>query len=245
MIFAAGLGTRLAPLTNNRPKALVNFMGKTMLENVANKLVKAGCSHIVVNIHHFPEMMRDFISNLNINAKITISDESDMLLDTGGGILKARRILETEPNFVLYNVDIACNIDIKKLYKYHTQSGNLATLAVKKRNSSRNLIFDNTMHLCAWHDNRNNITKLSRPYNEANSQALAFSGISVLSRDIFPLIIERGKFSITDLFLRLAVNEHIGGYLHNDDLWADLGTIEKIRNAELLFSNTSQESVVG
>jgi NDP-sugar pyrophosphorylase family protein len=241
MIFAAGLGTRLAPLTNNCPKALVNFMGKTMLENVSDKLVKAGCTHIVVNIHHFPEMMRNYISNLNINAEITISDESDMLLDTGGGILKARHILESEPNFILHNVDIACNIDLKKLYKFHTESGNLATLAVKKRNSSRNLIFDNTMHLCAWRDNRNNITKQSRPYNEADSQALAFSGISVLSRDIFPLITETGKFSITDLFLRLAADGRIGGYLHND-LWADLGSIEKIHDAEILFSNTSQES---
>ena len=131
MIFAAGLGTRLAPLTNDRPKALVEFNGKTMLENVAQKLVLAGCDRLVINVHHFSDMMKDFIKSHDFGAEVFISDETDMLLDTGGGMMKAREFLEVEPHFILYNVDFYCDLNIETMYINHIQSGAMATIAVK------------------------------------------------------------------------------------------------------------------
>jgi len=239
MIFAAGLGTRLAPLTNDRPKALVEFNGKTMLENVAQKLVDAGCERLVINVHHFSDMMKDFIKSHDFGAEVFISDETDMLLDTGGGMLKAREFLEVEPHFILYNVDVDCDLNIETMYTNHIQSGALATLAVKDRESTRSLIFDGSMRLCAWRNNITGESKISwRPFN-GNGRPLAFSGISIASSEIFDLITETGKFSITDLYLRLAKSELIEGYLH-EGRWADLGSVEKIRAAEQIIKSTNQ-----
>ncbi len=241
MIFAAGLGTRLAPLTDDRPKALVEFNGRTMLENVAAKLVNAGCSRLIVNVHHFPQMMKEYIASHDFGVEVGISDESEMLLDTGGGIWKARTLLKNEPHLILYNVDIFCDIDIIKMYDRHVNSGSLATLAVMERKSTRNLIFDDTMQLCAWRNLTTGESKTSRPYDEATSHPLAFSGISIVDCGIFNKITERGKFSLTDLYLRLAKTEKIHGYLHAGK-WADLGSIDKLAAAKKLFFNsTSQE----
>ncbi|MCQ2250860.1 MAG: nucleotidyltransferase family protein [Bacteroidales bacterium] len=237
MIFAAGLGTRLAPLTDHRPKALVKFLGKTMLENVADRLTDAGCDRLVINLHHHAAMMKYFIGSHTFGAPVSVSDETDMLLDTGGGMLKAREILESEPHFILYNVDVACDIDIRALYNHHLKSGNIATLAVKDRQSTRKLVFNSQMDLCAWKNYTSGESKISRSLSPSQSLEYAFSGISVVSREIFPLIQESGKFSITDLFLRLAASHKIGGYLH-DGLWADLGTVEKLQQAKLMFSGT-------
>jgi NDP-sugar pyrophosphorylase family protein len=239
MIFAAGLGTRLAPLTDNKPKALVEFNGRTMLENAAQKLVNAGCDKLVVNVHHFPEMMKDFIKTHDFGAEVIISDETDMLLETGGGMLKARKYLEDEPHFILYNVDVDCDIDIATMYINHIQSGALATLAVMDRKSTRSLIFDSSMRLCAWKNNITGETKISwKPFN-GEGRALAFSGISVASNLIFDLTTETGKFSITDLYLRLAKSELIEGYIHAGR-WADLGSVEKIRAAEQIIKSSNQ-----
>ena len=234
MIFAAGLGTRLTPLTDNKPKALVDFCGKTMLENAINKLEAAGVNRIIINIHHFADMMADYIHNIRCNAELLISDEREFLLDTGGGILKAAPLLCAEDNFIAYNVDIACDIDLKSLYNSHLSSGNLATLAVKDRESTRKLIFNKEMQLCGWNNYTTNETKVSRKFEESTVNYLAFSGISIINKNIFPLINETGKFSITNLFLRLATTERIGGYVH-DGKWADLGTIEKLKKAEEMF----------
>ena len=241
MIFAAGLGTRLAPLTDNTPKALVKFNGKTMLENVAEKLVKAGCDQLVVNVHHFPQMMKDFILSHDFGVKVSISDESDMLLDTGGGLLKARPLLQSEPHLILYNVDVDCDIDINMMYTSHIQSGAMATLAVMDRKSSRSLIFDSSMRLFGWHNNNTGESKITWQPNYCEGRALAFSGISVVSSEIFDLITETGKFSITDLYLRISKSELIEGYIHSGR-WADLGTVEKLRAAEqaVMLNNTSQ-----
>ncbi len=231
MIFAAGVGKRLAPLTDKKPKALVEFNGKTMLENVAKKLVDAGCDRLVINVHHFSDMMKDFIKSHDFGAEVFISDETDMLLDTGGGMMKAREFLEVEPHFILYNVDVDCDLNIETMYINHIQSGAMATLAVKDRESTRSLIFDGSMRLCAWRNNITGESKISwRPFN-GDGRALAFSGISIASSEIFDLVTETGKFSITDLYLRLAKSELIEGYLH-EGRWADLGSVEKIRAAE-------------
>ena len=150
MIFAAGLGTRLAPFTDNRPKALVNFNGRPMLENVAEKLIKSGVNRLVINVHHFPDMVIDFIKSRSWDAEVFISDERDFLLDTGGGMLKARDLLSGEENFLLYNTDIVCDLDVRQLWDTHVQANNLATLSVKDRNSTRKFVFDCDLRLCGW-----------------------------------------------------------------------------------------------
>lgn len=239
MIFAAGLGTRLAPLTYDRPKPLVEFNGKTMLENAAKKLVNSGCERLIINVHHFPQMMKDFIHSHDFGVEVVISDETDMLLDTGGGMLKARQFLESEPHFILYNVDVDCDIDIEVMYSSHVCSGALATLAVMDRHTERNLIFDRSMQLCGWRNTATGATKYSRQLDFLTGRMAAFSGISIASSEIFQYITEKGKFSIIDLYLRLSQTEHIDGYLHNGR-WADLGTVEKLRAAEEVIRNSPQ-----
>ena len=240
MIFAAGLGSRLAPLTDHRPKALVEFQGKTMLENAARKLTGAGFNRLVINVHHHAGMMMDFIKSHDLGAEVMISDESDFLLDTGGGILKARRLLSSEPDFLMYNVDIACDMDISALVSHHRNSGNLATLAVMDRYSTRKLAFDSGMNLCEWHNITTGEKKIARPSADHLTD-FAFSGISMANREIFGLITETGKFSITDMYLRLAQEHRIGGYAHGG-LWADLGTTEKLAKAGELFRGRAQVS---
>lgn len=234
MIFAAGLGTRLAPLTDNKPKALVNFLGKTMIENAAAKLVAAGCNRLIINVHHFADKMCEFIKTHDFNAEILISDERDFLLDTGGGILKAQDLLKNEENTILYNVDIASDIDLNALYDFHKKNSCLATLAVKDRQSSRKLIFNDNNELCGWKNYTSGEEKISKTFNPKTANEYAFSGVSVISREIFSKIIEQGKFSITNLYLRLAAKEKICAFLHSG-FWADLGTKEKLEKAEKEF----------
>ncbi len=238
MIFAAGLGTRLAPLTDHRPKALVKFLGKTMLENVADRLTAAGCDRLVINVHHHSAMMKYFIGSHTFGAPVSVSDESDLLLDTGGGMMKASDLLKSEPHFILYNVDVACDMDIREIYQHHVESGNMATLAVMDRQSTRKLVFDSRMNLCGWKNYTTGETRESRSISPMEKpREYAFSGISVVSREIFPLVEETGKFSITNLFLRLAASQKIGGYAHQGR-WADLGTVEKLQLAKAMFSGT-------
>ena len=235
MIFAAGLGSRLAPLTNNKPKALVEFNGKPMLENVARKLINSGVNRLIINVHHFPDLIIDYIKNSNWGVDVSISDERDFLADTGGGMLKAKDLLSNEDNFILYNTDVACDIDIKNLWDYHLQSGNLATLSVKNRNSSRKFIFDKENRLCGWKNFNTLQVKMSRDI-DGEPNYLAFGGISVVNKRIFNLITQTGKFSITDVFLQLAKNEPIYGVEYNG-FWADLGSVEKLEAAEKEFKN--------
>ena len=230
MIFAAGLGTRLAPLTDNKPKALVEFQGKPMIENVIEKLVKAGFNRIIVNVHHFADMVCDFLKSKNFGAEILISDERDFLLDTGGGLLKARPLLENAPHTLLYNVDVFSTIDVKAMYDYHEKHGALATLAVKQRESDRKFIFDHLDMLGGWINTKTGEEITARPYVTNYAYQIPFCGISVVRKEIFPLITETGKFSIKDLYLRLAEHNRIISYSCGSDiLWADLGTPEKIK----------------
>lgn len=239
MIFAAGLGTRLAPLTDNKPKALVEFQGKPMIENVIEKLVKAGFNRIIVNVHHFADMVCDFLKSKNFGAEILISDERDFLLDTGGGLLKARPLLENAPHTLLYNVDVFSTIDVKDLYDCHVKKGALATLAVKQRETFRKFVFTNFDELCGWVNTKTGEEVVARSYAEDYAYKIPFCGISVVSSKIFPLITETGKFSIKDLYLRLAEHNRIIPYLCSGSvLWADLGTPEKINAiSEILAHN--------
>ncbi|MCD4793114.1 MAG: nucleotidyltransferase family protein [Bacteroidales bacterium] len=232
MIFAAGLGTRLKPLTDNKPKALVELNGKPVLEHLILRLKKQGFNDLVINVHHFADQIESFLKkNNNFNANIEISDERKQLLETGGGLLKAKRFLESSEIFIIHNVDIFCDIDLNKLIEEHRKNDATATLVVQKRDSSRKLLFDETNALCQWKNYQTNETKEVRKAN-GKLQPWSFSGIHIINSSIFKFIIEKSKFSIIDLYLRLAEDHKISAFETKHNYWFDLGKPENILEAE-------------
>lgn len=230
-ILAAGLGTRLYPYTSDRPKALVELKGVTLLERAIRKVCELEVSEIVVNVHHFGEKIVDFLDERkNFNLPISISDEREQLLDTGGAILKARQILGEREPFLLYNVDVLSSVDLAALSTFHSQKGGIATLSVRKRDTDRLLVFNQEMQLSGWRNIKSGEEILSR--NEQILTNFAFSGIQIIQPEIFPLITESGKFSIIQLYLRLAQTEKIFGYHDCSELWMDLGKPEQLAQAE-------------
>jgi len=234
MLFAAGLGTRLRPLTDDKPKALVGFNDQTLLEWNIKRLLEAGFSRIVVNVHHFAPMIISYLyENNGFGADIIISDETDQLLDTGGGLKKASILFNDNLPILVHNVDVISNINLKAFYNYHSLQHSLATLAVRNRNSSRVLLFDDENLLKGWRNNSTHELKLP----DLNSQLeklhpLAFSGIQVINHELLDLISETGKFSMIDVYLRLSVSQSIQGFRHDEDYWTDVGKIEELRAAE-------------
>jgi N-acetyl-alpha-D-muramate 1-phosphate uridylyltransferase len=234
MIFAAGLGTRLVPLTHNRPKALVELAGKTMLQHTAEKLIRSGIRKIIVNIHHFPEKMHAAIGALHYEGvEFIISDESEELLDTGGGLLKAAEHLKGEKPFIVHNVDVISNVDLKQMYENHLQERALASLAVARRETTRYFIWHEG-RLCGWKNLKTGDEIKCFPVG-GKTDSLAFSGIHIINPEIFDLITERGKFSINQVYLRLAQSQKIIAWEHDPRYWADIGTIEKLAAAEKLL----------
>ncbi len=236
MIFAAGLGTRLRPLTNDRPKALVELEGQTFLERNILYLKQYGFDEIIVNIHHFGEKMIEFLESKDFGIRIEISDERDMLLDTGGGLKKARHFLEGDAPFLLYNVDILCNIDLKALYDYHLANEAMVTLAVRNRTSSRYLLFDESKRLVGWTNTKTGETIFSSEQTFVRCHSFAFSGIHIVSPQIFEKMEQEGKFSIIEVYLHLAANCIVKAYPHNESIWMDLGTHEKLAKAKALIN---------
>jgi NDP-sugar pyrophosphorylase family protein len=235
MILAAGLGTRLRPLTNDRPKALVEVAGRTLLEIALSRLQTFGVSEVIVNAHHHTEMIVEYLkANDNFGMKIEVSRE-EKLLDTGGGLKKAASFFlgssgnSTEP-FILHNVDVISDIDLGRMMRHHGEQGALATLAVQDRVTSRYLLFDESGQLCgrrAGHDGRN---ELVRPAH--HPQPLAFSGIHVISPQIFAKMNEEGAFSIIEAYLRLAAEgERIRTFRVDGCYWRDLGRPESVAEA--------------
>jgi N-acetyl-alpha-D-muramate 1-phosphate uridylyltransferase len=221
MILAAGLGTRLLPLTKRTPKALLPYKGKPMLEHVMLKLRDAGITEIIINIHHKAEHIIDYVlENKGFGLKVMFSDESDQLLDTGGGIAKARIFFEGQGTFIVYNIDIFSNIDLKQLLKVHEDGNQLATLAVKNRETSRNFLMDDQNLLCGWRNNQTGEEIITREKEDLNGTA--FSGIHVLDDRIFPLLHEEGPFSITTAYLELSKKHDIYLYNHSKDHWVDM-----------------------
>ena len=236
MIFAAGLGTRLKPLTDRMPKALVPVAGRPMLEHVILKLKAAGFNELVINIHHFGEQILDFLrANQNFGLTIHISDERDCLLDTGGGIRKAEPFFRGNEPFLVHNVDILSDTDLKALYEYHRQSGNDATLLASRRKTIRYLLFDDEKRLCGW---INKDTLQTKPegfaYNPEHHREYAFSGIHVISPSLFHYMDERwtGKFSIMDFYLQTCREARIGGRLTDILPLIDIGKPETLTQAE-------------
>ncbi|MGC9331599.1 MAG: nucleotidyltransferase family protein [Bacteroidales bacterium] len=231
MIFAAGWGTRLQPLTNNKPKALVEIHGKPMLGHLIHKLARYGITDFVVNVHHFADQVESYLSTPEFDAyPICISDEREQLLDTGGGLQKARPLLRDDEPVLVHNVDVWHDIDIPYLLDYHNTRSSLATLAVSNRKTSRYLLFDKHKRLTGWKNRKTGELRMSHP-DVLVSMQLAFSGIQVLSQDFLDMMEGKGKFSIIETYLNLAKDYDIHGWEHDPLLWLDVGKPESIRKA--------------
>ena len=234
MIFAAGLGTRLKPLTDHMPKALVPVAGKPMLEHVIEKLKAAGFNEIVINVHHFANQIIDFLKEKNnFGIQIWISDETEELLDTGGGIKKAAHFFD-EP-FLVHNADILSNVDLKALYEHHLTSGNDATLLVSPRKTVRYLLFNEGNRLCGW---VNKDTLQTKPegfvYQPEVQKEYAFGGIHIISPTLFNYMGDEwtGKFSIMDFYLKTCGIAKLGDYAKEDLQLIDIGKPDTLAKAE-------------
>lgn len=246
MIFAAGLGTRLRPLTNDRPKALVEIGGKTMLERVITRLAEAGFDDITVNIHHFGDKIIDFLQQHNyFGLNIHISDERDLLLDTGGGILKARPMLDGNEPVLVHNADILTDIDLHAMWKSHIESGAMATLLVKDRKTSRYLVFDDDYRLQGWINHSTGETRPAAFVRREGMREMAFGGIHVISTSIFNHLEKysqegQAKFSITPFYVDMCRSHLIKGYVQDTPYtWLDVGKPETLKQAEELLKENS------
>jgi NDP-sugar pyrophosphorylase family protein len=237
MILAAGLGTRLRPLTDHRPKALVEVQGQTLLQIALRRLASFGIREVIVNVHHFPDMVVEYLKKSDsFGMRIEISRE-DALLDTGGGLKKAawffleNSTAEEEP-FLLHNVDVISTIDFHEMLRFHREKDALATLAVQERNSSRYLLFNERNELCGRWTTAEPRPEMVQP--PAGTTALAFCGIHVISNRFLRMMTEDGAFSIIASYLRLAEQgENIVAFRAEKSYWRDLGRPENVRQAEL------------
>ena len=233
MIFAAGMGTRLKPFTDNHPKALAQVNGVPLLERNIKYLQSYGINDFVINIHHFGGQILAFLGeNDNFGANIEISNESDELLETGGGLLFARRFLENEKTFLIMNVDILTDLNITNFINIHELKGGMVTLAVSDRDSTRKLMFNDKMYLKGWKNLTTN--KKTVVGGIFKLRELAFSGVHCVNSEIFTKITRTGKFSIMDEYLDMMKEDIIIGYQHTANL-IDVGKPESVAEAEKLF----------
>jgi len=252
MIFSAGLGTRFKPWTDKHPKALALVNGKALLQRNIEYLQQQGIKDIIVNVHHFAEQIEEaIVENDGWGSNILVSDERDELLDTGGGLLKAKELFTPGERFITCNVDILTNLDISKLIAFHQQYNPLISFAVTNRQTSRYLLFNRDNRLCGWRNTKTGEEKTpgyriknkqsSTPEGEIADVPLvekAYSCVAVFEYDIFRLLEENkfsGKFSLIDVYLKLAANHLILGYDHTGDKWVDVGKPESVPTAEDLF----------
>ncbi len=227
MIFAAGLGTRLRPITDNKPKALAEINGIPLLEIVIRRLILFGFKEIIVNVHHFADQVIEFLeTKRNFGIDIHISNERDLLLDTGGGLKKASWFFDDKKPFLVHNVDTITDTNLHDFYNYHLNKGALATVLIRHRPGSRFFLFDDEKRLCGW-ENINNGKKIIA-LEKANLEQIAFSCLHIIDPAIFPLLKETGPFSIIDSYLNLASDHNIYGYLDDKSYWIDVGTLEKL-----------------
>ena len=235
MILAAGLGTRLRPLTDHRPKALVEVGSRTLLEIALARLSSFGVREAIVNVHHFADMIVDYLkAHDNFGMRIDVSRE-DVLLDTGGGLKKAAYFFlqnsALDEPFILHNVDVISTIDLRRMTQFHAESRALATLAVQERKTARYLLFDERSQLCGRKSGSDGTTEMVRQSRQVTP--LAFSGIHVLSPRLFSLMTEEGVFSILMPYLRLAARgEKILAFRADEYQWRDLGRLDDVKQAE-------------
>ena len=232
MLFAAGLGTRLQPFTLNAPKALYPVNGKPLLQRNIEYLKSYGFQDFVINTHHFADKILDFLKEHEyFGVKVEISDEKDDLLETGGGLLKARHLLGDQ-TFLVMNADILTDLPIEEFLKFHSVKKPLVSLAVSDRESSRKLLFDAGMRLCGWKDNKTGEIILE---SEDFVFERAFSGMHIIEPGFFELNPFQGKFSIMRSYMQLMKNQQIYGFDHTGFRLVDVGKPESVAVAEELF----------
>lgn len=235
MILSAGLGTRLKPWTDSHPKALAVVNGKSLLQRNIEYLQQFGIREVIVNVHHFADQIIHAIKENNgWGSDVTISDESDVVLETGGGLKKAAWYFEGQSAFVLMNVDILTDLNLAAIIQQHRNADCLATLAVSERETSRYFLFNDRLQLCGWRNTKTGEEKIVRP--SLNLKQKAFSGIHVISNKLFSLVQQEGKFSMVDVYLGLAKDHFIQAFDHSNSKFIDVGKPESIAKAQKLFS---------
>lgn len=237
MIFSAGLGTRFKPWTDKHPKALALVNGKSLLQRNIEYLQRYGIKDIIVNVHHFAEQVEEaIVINDGWRSDLLVSDEREELLDTGGGLLKAQELFAPGESFITCNVDILTDIDISKLLAFHQENNALISFGVTGRETSRYLLFDDKMRLSGWRNTKTGEEKIARDSDVLVQKA--YSCVVVFEYDIFRLMKEKGlsgKFSLIDVYLKLAADHIIMGYDHSGDKLVDVGKPESVSIAETLF----------
>lgn len=235
MIFAAGIGSRLKPFTDKHPKALAPVNGKPLIQRTIEYLKQYGITELVINVHHFANQITEFLNQHQyFGCTIHFSDESEQLLETGGGLKKAAPLLKSNKPILVINADILTNLNLNNLIRYHESSQSLVTLAVTNRNTSRNFLFDQNNTLVGWTNNHTG-ELIMRKETESPTRK-AFSGIHVLNQEFFKLIKQTGKFSIVDTYLDLCSTHRISGFDHSQDLFIDVGKPEALAQASSLFT---------
>ena len=241
MILAAGCGTRLKPLTDNCPKALISIAGEPLLSHILKKLEKSAVKEVIINVHHHAQMVITYLhNNKYADIKIKISREKN-LLDTGGGLKKAAWFFkDRDAPFYLHNVDVLSSINLREMMQFHLDNNNLATLAVKKRKTSRYLLFDTRDSLIGWQSLTIQKTEMVRKTTN-RPEAYSFLGIHILSPEIFNYLPEDRRFSIINAYLKIAERfESIRAYKCEDDYWFDVGKKENLHKAEEFFGQLNR-----
>lgn len=253
MIFAAGFGTRLKPLTDTCPKALVKVGDKPMLQHTIEHLIKHGFKEIIINIHYLGSQIRDFLKQYNnFNIHVQISDETDLILETGGGLLKAQHFFSDDKPFLVCNADVFTNINLTDFYNFHVQKDAVATLAVRNRKSSRVLLFNEENTLSGWQNFKNDEVKFPQVFGDSTAhyfeaqnnifadaqydvikqaRAYAFSGYQIISPEIFNHQTRHGIFSMVEWYIDICAQQNIIAYEHDRDVWIDIGSPEQLRKA--------------
>ena len=239
MILAAGKGRRLQPITNDLPKALVKVGEKTMLQHSIEHLKQSGFDQLIINLHHFSGQIKQYLrEHKNFGADIAFSEEKFQLLDTGGGLKHASWFFQTDNSFIIRNVDILSNLNLSHLYHFHEKQQAMATLVVRRRESSRYLLFDNDNTLCGWENIITGEKKIIRHVKAY--QRLAFSGIHISNPLIFNKMPVKSVFSILDVYLEAAAKHNIIAYIDENAYWFDIGNLEKLEKARRFFRNNEK-----
>ena len=235
MIFAAGIGKRLGEITTVQPKALVEINGKSLLRIAVEKLTSEGFEDIIINIHHFAERVENEIIELRKEGYcLSISDERDLLLETGGGLYKARSFFRSEP-FLLYNADIITDIDLSSFYCHHIRQRGIATLAVAERGNDRVFLINPGGVVCGWQNRKTGERVISREETGPLTE-ISFSGIHVADPAIFGFM-SQGIYSMTSLYLKIAGSQIINTVRHDEDFWADIGTPEELERVRKFLAD--------
>jgi NDP-sugar pyrophosphorylase family protein len=239
MIFAAGYGSRLQPLTNTIPKALVPLRGKPLLQHTLEFIERYGFDEIIINVHHFSSQVKEFVKEYNSDLRIVISDESDALLDTGGGLRRASWFFDDQKPFLIINTDLLTDINLQQMMEYHKHQKAMVTLAVREDYRSRYLLIDENKILCGKGNDDTGEQHRIRSVN-TQLQKYRFSGIHILDPAVFKHFPQKDRFPIMEWYMEVAKKETVKGFDHSGDLWMDLGRPENLVAAENLYDRFFQ-----